>query len=314
MVDILLATYNGAAYLEEQLNSILNQSYMNWHLIVRDDCSDDETQKILQSYVIKYPDKITVYINENPSGSAKNNFIKLLRDVKHEYVMFCDQDDIWDKDKIEQTLCHMWQLERDVETGSPIPILVATDLRVVTSEGEIIADSFLEYMNLPIKVTLNRLLIQNNITGCTVLINRTLCEMLKKVRDVDAILMHDHFAALTAVVFGKAAILNKSTISYRQHGNNLVGAIDARSISYMWKRFKRGRMKFREDMADSATQSKYFLKLYEEYMEDKNPEKKILLEYSQLTKKNKIRKIFFFGRYNVFKYGWIRKIVQIIWC
>lgn len=312
MIDILLATYNGGEYLEEQLNSVLRQSYTNWHLIVRDDCSSDDTQKILQTYVMKYPDRITLSINEFPYGSAKGNFIRLLKDVKHEYAMFCDQDDIWDKDKIETTFRCMRQLERKI--GKKYPILVSTDLRVVNSKGNIMADSFLKYMNLPDKIVLNNLLIQNNVTGCTVLMNKTLCEMLKKVKNSNKILMHDHFAALIATVFGKTAILNKSTISYRQHESNSVGAVDAKSVAYMWQRFKRGRKKFRKDIDLSAVQTEYFLKLYGKYMRNNKKEKRLLFEYSCLSQKRKKDKIIFFIKYNVLKYGWIRKVMQIIWC
>ena len=58
MIDILMATYNGEEFIEEQLNSILNQSYSNWRLIISDDCSQDNTISIVKEYKNKYPDKI----------------------------------------------------------------------------------------------------------------------------------------------------------------------------------------------------------------------------------------------------------------
>ena len=93
MIDILMATYNGEAFLEEQLNSIINQSYPKWHLLVRDDCSTDGTEAILHRYSEMYPEKISVIINKERTGSAKANFFKLLHDAKSKYIMFCDQDD-----------------------------------------------------------------------------------------------------------------------------------------------------------------------------------------------------------------------------
>lgn len=75
MIDILMATYNGEKYLREQLDSIINQSYKDWRLIIRDDCSTDSTFAILEEYRVKYPDKILLIAAEKASGGAMQNFL-----------------------------------------------------------------------------------------------------------------------------------------------------------------------------------------------------------------------------------------------
>ena len=311
MVDILMATYNGEKYLEEQIESIIGQSYKEWNLIIRDDGSTDRTAEILKKYADAYPEKICVKFNSVGTGSAKANFFKLIHDAQSTYVMFCDQDDVWDADKIEVTLGKMKQMEED---GSQIPLLVATDLKVVDSKGNVLDDSFLHYMNLPETVQLNHILIQNNITGCTVMINRVLCQMLKEVKSVQKIVMHDHFAAITAALYGKVEILNQSTIQYRQHEANSVGAMDAKSLRYMLERFKRGRKRFRKDMEDSMNQAAYLCRLYKnKYEIQSRYDKRLIVGYSQLVSANKIEKYKFYFKYHVFKCGKIRKIMQLVW-
>ena len=103
MIDILLATYNSEKYLKEQLDSLLAQTDDDFTLIASDDASCDNTINILEEYKTKF-NNIKIYANEKGSGSAKNNFFKLLTLSTSPYVMFCDHDDYWEKEKIEKTL------------------------------------------------------------------------------------------------------------------------------------------------------------------------------------------------------------------
>ena len=311
MIDILMATYNGETYLETQLESLINQTYPYWHLIIRDDGSTDHTRDIIERYAKKYPEKIDFYTNYVNSGSAKKNFMALLEDVRSEYVMFCDQDDIWDIDKVYKTYRAMKKLES--REGKEIPLMIATDLRVMASDGRILDKSFLHYMNLPSKVLLRSLIIQNNITGCTAMINKNLCELLKKADHADKILMHDHFAAIVAALLGKIALMNHSTISYRQHEHNSVGAMDARSPLYMINRFKRGKKQFQQDMRNGMEQVGYILDLYDDQIKDPIIYE-MLEEYSSLYEKNKLQRIIYFIKNKVYKHGVIRKLMQLVWC
>ncbi|WP_068777560.1 glycosyltransferase family 2 protein [Paenibacillus sp. FJAT-26967] len=221
-VVVLLSTYNGEKFLEAQLDSILNQSYSNLTVIIRDDGSTDATVSILEAYQ-QYDQIILVSDTRNNLG-PKMSFGELLRlgllDTTAKYFMFADQDDIWLPDKIERTLRKMKQEEAG---GASLPILIHSDLRVIGIQGEEIHPSFWAYQNLrPSRDSFPRLLMQNVITGCTVMLNRQLAELCLPVHP-DAI-MHDWWIGLVASAFGKIGYVHEPTILYRQHQQNSVGA------------------------------------------------------------------------------------------
>lgn len=309
-VDILMATYNGERYIEEQLDSILGQTYKNWRLIVRDDCSNDRTFNILLNYQEMYPDKIKVLKNIRSTGSAKGNFIMLVKDCENPYAMFADQDDVWMPEKIQHSLAAMKNLEKNY--GDQIPLLAYTDLEVVSQNLSVISNSFIHAMNLPTRLTVKNELIQNSVTGCTVIVNRCMIQKLNAVNDVDKLLMHDHFMGIIASVLGKSVFINEPTIKYRQHGNNSVGASNTRSFEYLKKRFLRGKKQFQCDMVKSMEQASYFLELFGNEIVDSRT-KQLIRAYSLLKDKSKLKKQAFYIKNGVLKYGVIRKVMQFIW-
>ena len=126
-IQILLAVFSGAQYLEEQIESLRAQTYSDWELLISDDGSSDGSLEIID-YYCNLDSRIYWVLDGIVAGSAKRNFFNLLGLAKADYVMFCDQDDVWDENKIEVTLNRM----REVESrNSGMPILVSTDLRVV---------------------------------------------------------------------------------------------------------------------------------------------------------------------------------------
>lgn len=311
MIDILMATYNGEKYLEEQLLSIERQTWTNWRLIVHDDASTDTTWEILERFQNRLgKEKVVIEKNCPASGGAKRNFIGLIKASHSSYMMCCDQDDVWHSDKIAGTFHRMRQMEQ--RYGKDIPLLVHTDLRVVNAALAELHPGFHKYMNLRTDGNLSRELIQNQVTGCTVMLNKALKTYVDQVTDEAPIVMHDHWLALIALAFGKMSYLNQATIDYRQHGDNSVGAQNARSFAYMWKRFLRGKKKFQQDMRDSCDQAGYFVQLYTSCIKDKKMIK-LLNKYSHLYEKNKISRIFCFFWYGFWKKGTVRKIIQIIW-
>lgn len=323
MVDILLAAYNGEKYISEQLESILCQTYSDIRILIRDDGSTDHTLDIIRTYEQKEPERIHVFENHPATGSAKANFFRLLQDADSDYIMFCDQDDIWNSDKVELTLNRMRELEVEAaseqkadneraEIQMQMPLLVHTDLNVVDEKGKLLAASFQQYMNLPVEKSLRQLIIQNYVTGCTVMINRCLAEYMKRTEQVEQVLMHDHWAALIASVFGKMAYLDVPTIGYRQHGNNSVGAKDARSISYLYGKFRKGKRQFRRELLHSAGQAGYFIRLYGP-LPSHAEETEMLTAYAGLGTMNKRQRIRFYVHYRVFKQGMIRRTMQILW-
>lgn len=218
-VQILMAVYNGEEYLREQIDSILAQTHESWELLVSDDGSTDGSLSVLREYARRDP-RIRVVLEGEHYGSAKLHFMALLRLADAPYVMTCDQDDVWDADKVELTLSAM----RDAEAGER-PVLVCTDLRVVDRDLKEISPSFLSYSGMDAgKLDLGYFLASCLVTGCTMMVNRPLLDLLRRpVRD-EAIVMHDWWASLVAAAFGTVIHLDRATISYRQHGDNSVGA------------------------------------------------------------------------------------------
>lgn len=312
MVDIVMATFNGENYLEEQLLSIEDQTYPQWRLTVRDDGSSDRTMDILNRFRERMGnDKVRIVRNDPPSGSGKNNFMGLLKDCEGRYIMCCDQDDIWHPDKIQKTLACMRKMEK--RYGERAPLMVHTDLRVVNEALHELHPSMHRYVDLAHDGKLAHELIQNQVTGCTVLINRPLKAYLDRTVDTEKILMHDHWLALIAIVFGRLGYLNAPTIDYRQHSDNSVGAPDARSMAYLWQRFRRGKEQFRQDMKMSAEQCGYFCQIYASCIENKKM-LQLLDNYASLYIKTKPARIRTFFRYGFWKKGVLRKIMQLIWC
>ncbi len=237
-VDVLLATYQGAQYLEELLESILTQTHPHLHLWVRDDGSTDQTLLILQKWIAAYPHKITLLSDEKHLG-IKGNFSELMRQSQAPYLMLADQDDKWLPHKVEASLDQLKAMER--QYGSHLPLLVHTDLKVVSQDLKVIASSFWRYAGLnPEHTSLNRLLAQNVLTGCTLLMNRALIDLALPIPQ--EALMHDWWLALVAACFGHIQHVNQATLLYRQHAGNDTGA-KRYDLWYFLKRLARSRQK-----------------------------------------------------------------------
>ncbi len=217
-VEILLATYNGENFLEEQVESILNQEGVKVKLTISDGGSSDSTLQKIESYKKKYPETITCHTSSKRL-SVIENFSRLLSLSKEKYILFSDQDDVWSRDKASRSLA----VCKELEQGGKIPVLVHHDLQVVDASLNLIADSFWKYAGLkPTCVQLNRLIVQNIITGCTVLMNRELVDLLDPIPG--QAIMHDWWAGLVASLFGKIGYITTPMIQYRQHGGNVLGA------------------------------------------------------------------------------------------
>src|SRR6266540_3047829 len=121
-LDILMAVFNGGDYVAKQLDSIFEQTYQNWRLLVRDDGSSDGTVILLNQFINVHPDKIKLISTDNPNLGAFRNFSELISHSKADYIMFCDQDDVWLPRKIEISFQRMEELESSF--GKDTPLLV----------------------------------------------------------------------------------------------------------------------------------------------------------------------------------------------
>lgn len=216
-VDILLATYNGEKYLKEQLDSIINQTYKDFRLIISDDGSTDSTCDILEEYV-KKDSRIIIYCQKKNLGVTKN-FEFLLSKVENDFFMFSDQDDIWKKDKIEKCLNKINESNAD---------LVYSDLEVVDEDLNITYESYWKLKGFDTKVrkynNFNSLYLNNFITGCTILSKKEWIEKVLPVPSGSEFVIFDYWLALMISQEGKMVYVDEPLLQYRQHKKNTIGS------------------------------------------------------------------------------------------
>ena len=217
VVHIVMATYNGERFLREQLDSLLCQSYENITIEICDDGSRDGTLEIVREYCTK-DRRVTLHRNETNKGYVKN-FLEGIKRSTAPYIMLCDQDDIWHRDKVERTLAKMKQTER---AEKDIPVLVYTDAMNYDSGTGRETGRFHETSHLHTKkVDTAHLFMENKCIGCTVMVNRSMQAYLEELPD--EIRVHDWWLALIASHFGVIGYLSEPTLLYRQHSDNMIG-------------------------------------------------------------------------------------------
>jgi len=308
MIDVLLATYNGGPFLKEQLDSLLCQMEQNFCVLVQDDGSKDNTPDILEDYVKDHSEKVRLVSGPAHEKSPKGNFMSLLMESSSEYVMFSDQDDVWDEDKVSLTL----NLMRDGEGqyGQACPLLVHTDLRVADADLRPIAPSFWRYQKLDGNPSLSRLLAQNSITGCTMMINRALVELLMKAPAED-MLMHDWWAALLAASMGHILTVDKPTMSYRQHAKNQLGATGFQVVRDV-KKAAGNEEGMRRRLSDTFRQAAAFLHCYGDMLPSGQAE--AIRRYASLPQMGKPQRMVALARYGHLKKGFFRCLGQLYYC
>ena len=305
-ITVLLATYNGSKYVRQMIDSVLAQDYADFHIVLSDDCSKDDTASILAEYAAKYPDQITHYQSGLRFGNAQNHFLHLLKTFRNApYIMFCDQDDYWFPDKLSKTMKKMQQTEKP-----GVPALVHTDLRVVDGELKLMDSSFMHFSKLNgDRLALRHLLVQNVVTGCTVMVNRELAELACARLPENGILMHDWYLALIATALGNIGYLDEATIDYRQHGNNTVGAKNTRSVSYILKKIRNDGVK--TAMQQTYTQAAAFLDCFGAQLD--SAQRELVAAYAGMAKKGGFARRFTCLKYGFWKCGLQRIVAQLIW-
>ncbi len=295
-IEVLLATYNGARFLSEQIASVLEQDYPQVRVLARDDGSMDASAKILQHHAERFPEHFCVLPSGSPTGSAAGNFRELLLASDADYVALCDQDDVWCRDKLSRSMEAMRRLEQ--QHGSQTPLLVFTDLRVVSDDLRTVQASLWRHNRIDPSASLhlNRLLGENVATGCTMLLNRPLAKLSSRMPSnheaSQTIVMHDHWIALVAAAFGKTAWVAEPTVLYRQHDANVVGAADADdSMAGYLKRFlaKAPAEKRQKVRAALRHQAAIFGVTYADLI---SPDDRAKLEaFARLAERNRLRQV-----------------------
>lgn len=231
-IEVLMAVYNGSAYIREQIDSILNQTYENWHLTISDDGSTDGTDLIADEYAAKYPEQITRVYSGVRFGNARDHFMWLSENCTSRYMLYSDQDDVFNPEKMSRLMDAMQNAER--QWGRDLPILVFSDQTVVDEKLNVIEPSLMRCQKQAFdSFDYHALLIQNVVTGGRDDGQPPGCAALPCCRSRERIIMHDWWMAATAARFGKVIYLDEPLSLYRQHGGNSVGAKRVGSAGYI---------------------------------------------------------------------------------
>ena len=221
-IGILMATYNGAAFLHEQLASIAAQTHRDWHLYVRDDGSSDATPDLVATFAKTHPEQVTWIEDDLGSLGARGNFARLMEVVETPYIAFADQDDIWHPEKLALTYAVLRQLE--INAGGDTPCMVHADRRIVDAEGHLQAASFwasrgLSPASFPTPEAYYAFCLA---AGSTMLINQAL--RTRSLPVPDAARMHDCWIELVAHAVGQVGWIDTAVLDYRHHGANASGS------------------------------------------------------------------------------------------
>lgn len=211
---VLMCTYNAEKYIVEQLDSLREQTYKNICVVIYDDNSRDNTVAIIQDYIRKYDSEIDIVLNVNKrnSGGASENFKRITSDyIDEQYICYCDQDDIWNTNKIQIMMDKMMHLEARKQA----PYIVCHNCAVTDENGNVIHHGSIE--NLSFKHLIYHPVVQ----GCCMMLNHDAINMLNINNAI--ISMHDWYACLVVAACGEIALIDSELIKYRQHSNNQVG-------------------------------------------------------------------------------------------
>lgn len=220
-IAVLLATYNGSAYLAEQLNSLRLQDFREFEIFVHDDGSTDSTPDILREFQECFEGRLHILDPSVKGLGAKRNFLWLMEEVDAAYYMFCDQDDIWLPAKVGKSFAKLKEMENRWPHS---PLLVQTDLTVVDGNQNVIAQSFWQYSGHEpdLMKRFGFCAVSNVFTGCTMMFNRAARDRSLPAHPEAP--MHDWWVALITTKYGYADNIKEQLILYRQHGNNTLSA------------------------------------------------------------------------------------------
>lgn len=212
-IDILLATYNGEKYIASQIYSLLAQTHQDWILYVADDDSTDNTLAIICE-IMKDDSRLKIINFDKPVRNAGKNFWRLLPFSTSEYIIFCDQDDIWLERKLELLL-----LKSQEWKNQHTPNLVFCDAyKYDQKTSKIIANTIYPYIFLNFE---DFIFHNGGYQGCSILFNSVLRD--KALKFDREFYIHDEIISLTAHTFGEVLYLNKPLMLYRLHETNVIG-------------------------------------------------------------------------------------------
>jgi glycosyltransferase involved in cell wall biosynthesis len=286
-VLILLSTFNGEAYIEDQLNSLLNQTNIAVNVLIRDDGSTDNTISILDRFAEKHQN-IMVIKGKNIGVGA--SFTQLVLEAsktvkRYDYFAFSDQDDVWLENKMEAAVKRLSEMTQNK------PSLYCSNLTLVDKNLNHLRKMYPEEI---IKITKGNALVERFGTGCTFLFNEKALDFYSSYPPEIKVL-HDRWMFLICLFLGNVYFDNDSYILYRQHHQNVVGA--QLGLADKWKSRFRSFAKLKEKPRED--QAREFHRLFQNMLSKEDISLlKILTDY-RATIKNRIRLLSASSKYDL---------------
>lgn len=208
LIRVLLSTYNGERFIQAQLDSLLDQNYPNFAIFIRDDGSSDGTRRLLQEYTHRNP-SINLILGENIG--VVRSYLELLRldGGENDFYAFCDQDDVWQTDKVSAAVASLCQ------QAEPESSLYCSRVKYVDEELNDIRLS-----DIPRHIGWRNAVVENIVPGCTIVMGDKLRSLMVET-DGAGVLMHDWWAYLVGSAFGTIVFDPEARILYRQHLSNV---------------------------------------------------------------------------------------------
>ncbi len=226
VVSVALCTHNGSAYIVEQVTSILAQSVPAAEIVLSDDASSDDTVDLVRAAVDAHnasgASEVGLRIMRNTVAlGVARNFEQAISATTGEFVALCDQDDVWQPQKLERALAAL--------AVQPAVSLVFSDARMVDADGSALGLSLFQTLSMTRRErrlirrgdAFAALLGRNLVTGATVVFRRAL---LPVAEPFPADWIHDEWLAAVAAATGRVLMLDEQLVDYRQHGANQIGA------------------------------------------------------------------------------------------
>lgn len=224
-LEVVLATWNGALFLEQQLRSLEQQTLRPSRVLVHDDGSSDATLAILQRWAQAHPGWLELLPPLPQRLGPAAAFNRLLLASRAPYVALCDQDDIWHPERLAAGLSQLRQVEA-AASPDPRPLLLHSDARQIDDRGRPLGHSLWQWHRASAEPPgLVKLSQRNRITGCTLLSNRALLQRALPIPE-DAVL-HDWWLALVACQHQGLLACPRQLLDHRRHGGNASGQAPA---------------------------------------------------------------------------------------
>lgn len=251
-----MATYNSGKFIRQQIDSVLNQTYQDFELLICDDCSNDDTREILNEYASK-DSRIKLHLNTDNLGFMKN-FENGISHCSGEYVAFCDHDDVWYNNKLELSI-----------NGIKDAFVLCTDSNVVDGDLKPLGYTLNDFKNVPSFIDnhtelLKHLVHHNFVQGTTCLCRK---DFLMQILPIpQECLYHDYYIAVCAAIANKLVYLNTPTLDYRQHGTNITSNVRGPAIN----KYIPGDYNFEKISRECRQQLFFINKIKEAHIEDLN--------------------------------------------